>query len=111
MNPEQPKKHHRTGLRKPGAKRATICLRLTDETKAQLQAQAAVAGLSAGDYVALLMSSTTRWGGAPLHKLPDNEVIMFRPLYQARAREMTVKEAREILKSEGVYDPRWAGKL
>jgi hypothetical protein len=54
---ENSSKHHRTGYRKPGAKRATICLRLTDETKANLQAQAAAVGISAGDYVARLVEN------------------------------------------------------
>jgi hypothetical protein len=58
---ENNSQHHRTGYRKPGAKRATICLRLTDETKAQLQAQAAAEGLSAGDYVARMVNYYAIW--------------------------------------------------
>lgn len=47
----QHRPHPRTGYRKPGAKRATLALRMTAEDKALLQEQAAAAGKSVGDHV------------------------------------------------------------
>lgn len=46
--------HPRLGYRKPGAKRATLALRMTDENKAMLKAQGAAAGKSVSDHVVAL---------------------------------------------------------
>lgn len=51
MSNDEPKQHPRKGYRKPGAKRATLALRITDEAKAMIQQQAAHAERSVSDHI------------------------------------------------------------